>query len=892
MKKYLLYISILAIVSLLIPLAISPSDEDLPEVEPKVIEALEENETVSVIVTIKDESAKVGLFKSAGAGSAEAREENQEEILEALEKDEFELERQYTIINSFAGELTEEGLEELASNPNVEKISYDYPIHLMLDASVPQINADDVWIKQLSADSNITGDGVTVCVIDTGIDTDHASLVNYLGGYDYVNGDSNPEDDHGHGTHVAGIISSSHATYKGVSYDANVVAVKVIDSSGSGSTSDVISAIQWCNTNRNTYNISVISMSIGCWGVIGFNSACDANGICSSNLVAAAVDIAVGNNISVFAASGNNEDGYAATGSRTHISSPACLANVTAVGSTNRQNDAIPDYVNRNSLVDLLAPGGSLPNQITSTTSDGSTGTMYGTSMATPHAAAAAALLIHARKLVGTTPTPTQVFDALNDTGVTVNDFVESGEYFQRIDVLEAYEGFMPPSIVFEFPANGSYYNYNVTYLNITTDRALSMANISVNGGANQTMNNDTALHYYLDITASQIGAEGWHNASYWVNCSDDDNEDNVHFNVDKTDPPAISGLSNQSAGVSWIYWNWTDPVDGGSGLNYVSAYRNGTNTENVTAGNHVYNMTCLNASTVYELATQTVDVAGNINVTYQNDTASTLNDSSGPTISVTTPNAGGTYSSSTLTYSITATDPSEISWCGVSTDGGSNQTLGFTGNTCDITTSLYTPTASGTSGTLADSPHTVVFSCNDSEGNVVTGSSISFSIDTSGGGGGGGGGTSSTQTMVLGGRASFSAGNKGTFSVSGATHTLTVTKITGTTAHIEIASTPIEFVLVVGESRDADIDGDYKNDITVKLNYILSSKAYITVTEIGDIGMAQDTTTNGTINDTDDGEESVERYSKAPIVIAIIALACLAIFVTITVILSVKHSK
>ena len=101
-------------------------------------------------------------------------------------------------------------------------------------------------------DGALDGSGVGICIIDTGIDARHEQLTGHVIGWrDWVNVRPDPDDDHGHGTHVAGIATgtptgSANAAYAGVAPGARVVAAKVLDSTGSGADSNVVSAIEWC----------------------------------------------------------------------------------------------------------------------------------------------------------------------------------------------------------------------------------------------------------------------------------------------------------------------------------------------------------------------------------------------------------------------------------------------------------------------------------------------------------------------------------------------------------------------------------------------------------------------------------------------------------------------
>src|SRR5207302_4943739 len=114
------------------------------------------------------------------------------------------------------------------------------------------------------------GTGYTVAILDTGIDYHDTDLGAGFGlghrivaGYDFINNDADPMDDNGHGTHLAGIIGSSNATYSGLAPNVNFIALKVLDSTGSGTFANVQRAINWVVANQSKYNIIAINMSLG-----------------------------------------------------------------------------------------------------------------------------------------------------------------------------------------------------------------------------------------------------------------------------------------------------------------------------------------------------------------------------------------------------------------------------------------------------------------------------------------------------------------------------------------------------------------------------------------------------------------------------------------------------
>jgi len=249
-----------------------------PKVDDKVLEELQENENVKVIVVLKDEVENgVGIFST----------QEDVKVSDVVDDLNIEKEKEFSIINGFSGEISSQDLENLLQDERVEKIEYDYPVYAFLDNSVSQINASLIHSLQIG-DTNLTGSGQTVCVIDTGVNYTHSDLggcfgnnnenstCKVLGGYDFVNGDEDPIDDEGHGSHVAGIVASNDTYQRGVAPDANLIALKVLDNAGVGSTSNVIAGIDWCVNNATIFGISVISMSLG--------SSLNATGYCDNEV--------------------------------------------------------------------------------------------------------------------------------------------------------------------------------------------------------------------------------------------------------------------------------------------------------------------------------------------------------------------------------------------------------------------------------------------------------------------------------------------------------------------------------------------------------------------------------------------------------------------------------
>ena len=277
-------------------------------------------------------------------------------------------------------------LAGLQNVPGVVRVEEDLPVQAVLAQSVPIIRADQATLSSNGFSSD--GSGIRVCIIDTGIDQNHAAFpagqIDTQAGRDFINNDGDPQDDHGHGTHVAGTAVGNQIGYIGVAPGSTLIGVKVLSANGSGSSSGVVAGINWCAGLTLTINgvpqsipngrADVISMSLG--GGVYSSGNCD--GLSSTaNASNNAVDLGV----VVTAAAGNN--------STTGLIDPACGTKVIAVGAT-WKSDTIASFSNRSSQLDVTAPGVS----IVAARLGGGTSSKSGTSMATPHVGGLAALLL------------------------------------------------------------------------------------------------------------------------------------------------------------------------------------------------------------------------------------------------------------------------------------------------------------------------------------------------------------------------------------------------------------------------------------------------------------------------------------------------------------------
>jgi subtilisin family serine protease len=363
----------------------------------------------------------------------------QTRVMSDLSATDFELEREYSVTAAMAGRVSAAGVAKLESHSDVLSVGLDRRVTASLAESLAQINADDAHLLGL------TGAGVEVAVLDTGIDTDHPNFggdvlseVCYSmdalcpGGLPFCAGPGCAEDDNGHGTHVSGIITSNGAIGSvGVAPDARIRAYKVMDSTGSGWSSDWLAAIDHMLLNYPSTDI--VNMSLGA-GPVGPTGSCDE----ILPPITSAFVSARASGMSMFVASGNEV-------SKTATAYPACLSMANSVGAVYDAElggiawsqcadpttvaDQVTCFSNSDSSLDFLAPGA----MIESAWPGGDVLIAGGTSMAAPHAVGVAALMLDNDP----TLTPEDVEFCLDASGVPVTD-TANGITRPRLDALAA----------------------------------------------------------------------------------------------------------------------------------------------------------------------------------------------------------------------------------------------------------------------------------------------------------------------------------------------------------------------------------------------------------------------------------------------------------------------
>ena len=352
-----------------------------------------------------------------------------------------------TAFNGVAITTTQEVASALQKMPYVSKIWEDDTVHAVDDVSNGVIGAPAFWDS-----TGLHGEGIDIGFIDSGIDYLHEALggapfpnAKVVGGYNFVNNTADPMDDAGHGTHCAGIAAGygpPPTNLRGVAYNARLWAFKVLDATGSGYTSWVMSGIEASldpdNNPATPTPIKVISLSLG--GGIG-----DPN-----EPMCQAIDNATASGMICVIAAGNSGPGGWS------ISSPGAARTAITVGaSTDADSIASfsscgPTYYHWLIKPDITAPGVSI---LSSYVGGGYTN-LSGTSMATPHVAGAAALMC---ELHPDWP-PEEIKAALVQSAHTLGNgvYTEGGGRLSLGDAASRTVDITPTTLIFGIDDNAS----------------------------------------------------------------------------------------------------------------------------------------------------------------------------------------------------------------------------------------------------------------------------------------------------------------------------------------------------------------------------------------------------------------------------------------------------
>ncbi len=604
-----------------------------------------------------------------------------------------------TAIKGLAVKLTAGQLAELQLDPNVISIQQNQTVSISTTQTSATWGLDRIDQRSLPLSTTYTyvpdGTGVTVYIIDTGINFSHSE---YTGraffGVDEISPSGGAVDCNGHGSHVSGTVGGT--TY-GVAKNVRLVAVRVLGCSGSGSSAGVIAGIDWVTANRTLP--AVANMSLGG----GIDPATDA---AVQNSIASGVTYAV--------AAGNST-------ANACNSSPARAPNAITVGAT-AINDGFASFSNFGSCVDINAPGVN----ITSAWLGTGTNTISGTSMASPHVAGAAALVLQTNP----SATPAQVTSALisNATSGVITS-VPAG----TVNLL-LFTGFLnaaqPPVANFTFTCTGLACNFDASSSTALAAATYSWAFGDATTGAGKTTSHSYAANGTYSVTLTVTDANGTSSktqtvtvsvnqapvARFTANCVGQANPNQCAFDA---------STSTDDAGIVSYKWDW------GNGRTET---RTGPTARNTWVPG------------TYTVTLTVTDAGGLTNSTSQQITVPVPPTNQPPTASITAPTNGASFvQGASVSFAGSGSDPEDGALTGASLvwsssrDGQIGTGTSFSKSNLSVGSHTITLTAKDAQGatgtatisiTITATPNqspTATITAPSSGASFVQGASVSF---------------------------------------------------------------------------------------------------------------------------------------------------------------------
>jgi subtilisin family serine protease len=422
-------------------------------IDEEILAALEVLPQVEVIVSLRGEVPESPVDLQSLMAEVDV---TQDRVLSALDPDDFSLITRWDTAPGLFGEVTAEGAVALVRHPDVKAINANRYVYENLEQSVTLIGA-----KAVHNSLNVTGRGVEIAVLDSGVGgvnggaqihpdlSDDILSENCLliGSGNRCTSNQQPtcfgpgcglDQGSGHGTHVAGIITSRAqlAFETGVAPDAGIHVYKVLNDAGQGTATDVANAYDHIIANRST--LDLVNMSLGFGQPYSDMNQCRSE----NQLIGSFIETARAMGVLSFASSGNE-------GQKNALGFPGCLTSVVSVGSSydadvgprtwgacedlSTSADQVVCSSNSHDSLDLLGPGSVI---ISSDIDGDGIRPRSGTSMAAPHAVGAAALVLERHP----TYTPDAIESCLERTGKPVQDDdpTANGRIKPRVDALRA----------------------------------------------------------------------------------------------------------------------------------------------------------------------------------------------------------------------------------------------------------------------------------------------------------------------------------------------------------------------------------------------------------------------------------------------------------------------
>lgn len=334
----------------------------------------------------------------------------------------------FTYIDAFTATVTAKQIKQLSQIQDVQSIEENMTIHINLDTA-------NRWFGTQKArnDFELTGEGITIAILDTGIDDNHLDLnENKVTGWkDFVNAQSTPYDDQGHGTHVASISAGTgdaNFRYHGVAPNASLVGVKVLDENGSGYLAQIIQGVEWIISQKETLDIRIGNLSLGS---SGSSDGTDA--------LSQAVNAAVDHGITMAVAAGNEgPEKYTigTPGAAEKAITVGSMADVGEMGYFQNLFSSRGPTADERTKPDISGPGSDITAALANSTNRYVTHS--GTSMATPFVAGTIALMLETDPELTPQTIKQLVVDTAEDWGRVNDDYDYGAGRLQAYKAIQA----------------------------------------------------------------------------------------------------------------------------------------------------------------------------------------------------------------------------------------------------------------------------------------------------------------------------------------------------------------------------------------------------------------------------------------------------------------------